>query len=528
MAACGCGPLSLAVVRQDVGEVSRILGQSPDALAERDIHGQSPIHLASAKPQVLSLLAAAADLELLRLPDHYGFTVLEKAMESSSVQCINGRLPIRCHQCPCTECVNILLEAGCEVQTRSVGDTGWPRLELGALLYGASELARRLYIFRMKKFLVPQPDNIFGRLEAPGKQTITMPHSVYNTVGTKRAESRDLKSAGKPEKYPWAWVYCEINDTHQADLFYRHGFYPPPLFAHLPWVSRTNLTPAYTCWLVEHGVELFQRSTQHSVIDESSNVGLFAAHFVLHCTWPSIIYGPSISAIDREMFNKHCEAIENRGLTDGCVCSCTVGGCSPFTWLMKRICGGLPLEEQTSSIESYYQTCSTELIKLTYAAAIRYTTFNALGFRHTCCNPFDVIRGWDLSDSDDEDATNGNQASLLEMLGELAAEFEEKAREIIKQGTDTSTEFSRFWSSYWIMRIREVLETLNNDELTDEERRGAEDIGVRWCEPPATKEQRRPDYHRGSLEYYFDRLDRICPEYNEPWPTGLHRVTELL
>ncbi|KAF3016410.1 hypothetical protein E8E14_002471 [Neopestalotiopsis sp. 37M] len=56
-----------------------------------------------------------------------------------------------------------------------------------------------------------------------------------------------------------------------------------------------------------------------------------------------------------------------------------------------------------------------------------------------------------LSDSDDSDTdtTYEEQANLLELLDVLVVEFEGKAWEIIAQGTDTGTEFPKFWSSYW-------------------------------------------------------------------------------
>ncbi len=106
----------MTVIRNDVHEVIRILSRFPGSLAETNIYGQIPLHLAAAKPQILILLVEAANLSLLDKHDKAGFTVLETAAILSSKQCINHKKPIRCRQCACTQCVEILLEAGCNVR----------------------------------------------------------------------------------------------------------------------------------------------------------------------------------------------------------------------------------------------------------------------------------------------------------------------------------------------------------------------------------------------------------------------------
>ena len=92
----------MAVVRNDVNEVTRILSLFPGSLAELDIYGQSPLHLAAAKPRILALLVEAADLSLLNQPDKAGFTVLEAATILSSAHCINDSKPDRCRRRTCT------------------------------------------------------------------------------------------------------------------------------------------------------------------------------------------------------------------------------------------------------------------------------------------------------------------------------------------------------------------------------------------------------------------------------------------
>lgn len=175
-----------------------------------------------------------------------------------------------------------------------------------------------------------------------------------------------------------------------------------------------------------------------------------------------------------------------------------------------------------------YGECSTELTKLTCRAAIRFATFQVLGLKHTCCSPDDVMfrRSW--TDSDDVDVINREQEIDLELHEKLVKDFEEKAIDYIDRVTGKGTAFPDFWCTYWYVRMREVLEKLNGDELADEEINGGEQIGVRWCAPPGKEQEEEESlYEYGSLEYHLDILDAICPEYNEPWPDGLHRVTEV-
>lgn len=64
--------------------------------------------------------------------------------------------------------------------------------------------------------------------------------------------------------------------------------------------------------------------------------------------------------------------------------------------------------------------------------------------------------------------------------------------------------------------------------MTDVERSAAEDIGVRWKTDDISKETKRKSPSKiQDAEYWVRELDNICPEYNEPWPEGLNRVSEL-
>jgi hypothetical protein len=176
---------------------------------------------------------------------------------------------------------------------------------------------------------------------------------------------------------------------------------------------------------------------------------------------------------------------------------------------------------------SHYSRCGVELTSLTYTAAIRYATFGALGLVHTCCNAYYVTHyGDNLVKRDDVDIINEEQAPLLDTLEALVEEFEERAIEFMKTDLSGNCLFRQFWVVYWKVRMNEELEKLEGNKLTDAERLGAEAIGVRWAHSQWEADTGNP-YSEEDPEYWFYELDKICPEYVEPWPEGLRRVSEM-
>ena len=511
----------MAVVRNDVNEVTRILSLFPGSIAELDIYGQSPLHLAAAKPRILALLVEAADLSLLNQPDKAGFTVLEAATILSSAHCINDSKPDRCRRCTCSQCVEILLKAGCNVRTRKVKRVD-RSVNLRTILDGASELARRRYVYHMKELRTPRP------------RRLSFHRCLPTTRKTNATNTNDVED--------WGWIYDEITNSHLGELFYRHGFRPDPsFFIHLRHYPKLDNFKEhdYIRWLAEKGADLFLRSwTGPSVVENSPYIGLFGAHYALFylgftMTGPTV--GPELTSLLELV-----EAVEHHNLTDNCQCYCSIGGCSPFIWMMKgMVSNGWRLKclwaetpdfrNLIGRIITYYWVCGPELRTLTYRAAIRYVTFEALGIMHTCCNATSLAQEKEeWVEGDDRDIINEEQAALLELHEELVEEFENEALMFMEDGPNGGPRFIRFWLSCWIVRIKEVREELAGDAITDAERRGAEDIGVNWHETlQKCEEVDENPYGDRTVEFYFQELDLLCPEYKEPWPKDLRRVVEF-
>ncbi|KAK8140110.1 hypothetical protein PG984_000176 [Apiospora sp. TS-2023a] len=198
--------------------------------------------------------------------------------------------------------------------------------------------------------------------------------------------------------------------------------------------------------------------------------------------------------------------------------------------------GQRDVDHMGSQMKNLYTRCGIKLTLLTYKAAIRYTTFDALDLTHTCCDPGSVmsalggvLSAWERNpwlESDETALINQEQTSLLGSHGQLVDELVKAALKFIKIDSEDRSLFPDFWSQCWIPRMHEELEKLSGSSLTDAEIRGAEEIGVRWCEPAEEAVKKNP-YGQHSLEHWFYELDLICPEYKKPWPEGLCRVKEL-
>ncbi|KAH9232738.1 hypothetical protein K456DRAFT_54349, partial [Colletotrichum gloeosporioides 23] len=78
-----------------------------------------------------------------------------------------------------------------------------------------------------------------------------------------------------------------------------------------------------------------------------------------------------------------------------------------------------------------------------------------------------------------------------------------------EEACDTSR-FANFWDSFWLHRIEEELQTLEEYEMSDADRRAAEEVGVQWCEPPDIEVENPFDIE--TTEYWLHELDMVCTQ----------------
>ncbi|KAK7972639.1 hypothetical protein PG988_006773 [Apiospora saccharicola] len=101
----GFGPLSNAILSNNLVKVSHLLDRFPDSLQERNILGQTPLHIAVGKPKYLSLLvnAAAGSSNILDAVDNVGHTPLDMAMLISTNICYSQSQDRKCSRCGCAQ-----------------------------------------------------------------------------------------------------------------------------------------------------------------------------------------------------------------------------------------------------------------------------------------------------------------------------------------------------------------------------------------------------------------------------------------
>ncbi|KAK7436787.1 hypothetical protein Landi51_12401 [Colletotrichum acutatum] len=540
-----CGPLSTAIINNDLDEVDRVLRLLPDSVAELDIYGRSPLHIAAAKPEILGKLVKVADLSILNQRDSTGANALETAMVLSSEHCVNGSEYARCKGCSCYLCVKYLLDAGCNlVRTHEIRKVGNNPPSLSDVLEGSSELARRHYIFQMRKS---------RSLRRPGHAWTKESLFTKQKVGEKKPTTDIQRSISQDSRRPQIrngadeaigfrsdWIFQKTTSVHLAQLFYRHAFMPEPsVFLQLRHPNafglRNSLHPEMVCWLFRNGGDLFLRSSA-GPFNKTANDGVFAAHYVFYLlgrNYRDWLKSYRVTVQVSAAFETLRTTVAYRNLTDGCRCLCSTGGCSPFTWMMK---GFVKSEAKTAipeqalvyraeTVADYYSSCGPELTLLTYAETIRFMTFETIGLAHRCCNAYSLVpEGAAWVEIDDTEITE-DQDFLIDLYEELVVEFTQKASGYLGDGMDNLPLFPQFWKSYWVNRMTQELEALDGGELSESERRDAEEIGVVWDEPTESdKCQSGNPYGLHEMEHYWFELDLICPEYNEPWSKGMHRI----
>ncbi|KAI1293088.1 hypothetical protein F5Y03DRAFT_374882 [Xylaria venustula] len=72
----------------------------------------TPFHLAANKPRILRLLIDVVSSQELDLPDSKGQYALDHALRLTAALYFNGCSWVACSNCPCVECVEILLSSG--------------------------------------------------------------------------------------------------------------------------------------------------------------------------------------------------------------------------------------------------------------------------------------------------------------------------------------------------------------------------------------------------------------------------------
>jgi hypothetical protein len=359
-------------------------------------------------------------------------------------------------------------------------------------------------------------------------------------------------------------VYQALCWPADAELFFRAGFHDTDSWCNAD-AAELDVFPnlvqdlPYLHWLTKHGGISFQLSF-------ASARDIFTAHYTfwnigndLTNYWPGkfLRFGQSVHTINSESpfepplddriawIRELHTAVLPANIADACRCQCSLGGCTPLTSLLKGAMNHLDfiykprhspedsvaedrddLENSTGDNTDFLDDSVTDdsnpLLDLItgfilylehfwchlevrhHITALRYITYTALGIRHSCCDPY----SYDMSEDEVED-----EEYKLELLEELLCEFEE-AFMVIFQGPDQGfTSLAAFWQRTWVGRMSEVLDRLEGSDLPDDERRGAEEIGVVWDKPRPESPGVIGNPHRTTtLDFWMYELEKIEAE----------------
>ncbi|KAL6852127.1 hypothetical protein J3F83DRAFT_719343 [Trichoderma novae-zelandiae] len=198
---------------------------------------------------------------------------------------------------------------------------------------------------------------------------------------------------------------------------------------------------------------------------------------------------------------------------DGCRCRCSPGGCTPFVVRMQEMqLSGDDELQIAANFTAYLKEYGNALQRRHYSAAIRFTTFQALGAAHTCTQKRSHRpREKEKLDAEDIVEIQDEYAELLGILESLVGEFEARAFESYDDAAaadaaaDGLDGMITFWNGYWVSRMGEVLSELSR--AGEASRCAAEDLGVVW-KPQPERELHKKVKWKG-WDYHFQRIEEI-------------------
>ncbi|KAF4449366.1 Ankyrin repeat-containing domain protein [Fusarium austroafricanum] len=515
--AYGCGPLGLAALSNNFEEVERLVRKHPITLGERNLFGQTLLHLAADKPLCLRILVETADERLLNQRD-----------------AVYGSGSGMCRRCKCAECAIILLKADCTLPVPE---------DLQDVLDGASK-RYNLPITEVRRLGLDSENVLDSRALEVTK--------VLHDSGIPIPAALDVA------EHKFLPVYRAIHYTSDAELFFRVGFrdtdsWCNTVLAELESYPSLEKSLQYLHWLSQHGGISYQFSLASDKDIYTANLIFWKIGHTLKYYQPEKCWRydqPYYSTNGKSplppLLGDHIAWIHelytellSTDLADTCRCRCSPGGCTPLTSFLKGITeylayvfkpGHSPehsvIEDENLLLQliagfiPYIDNFSCYFKIKDHIAALQYLTYTALGIQHSCCgngsDSYMAEWGSSLSEDNSSDVDNGlkdEQAYQLSLLEGLLPEFEGQIIEIVQDPNQGVADLITFWQQTWVGRMSEVLGSLEGSDLTVDERRSAEEIGVVWgpVRPEPPKIIGNP-YERSTLDYWIYEINKIEAE----------------
>jgi hypothetical protein len=464
----------MAVIRRSQKDVSRILARYPSSLTERNVVGQTPLHLSCGWPLGAKLLLDAGAQDIVDVMDDFGWPTFVYACHFS-----------------CLECLELLLEADCSLFPLSQYEEPSSNLDCysQALRKGSWDTGRRLVQSlseRRESLKALALDNLpFDEIQklnlCNGRILDERSHDVYAALKASRItvpEALAAPSARTSVYHTWylspLWAEQLYNrGFHDVDILDEEGLTPLMLSSDSIYHGDDADYPfELEWWLLSHGTNLYAtpKVPQKSTINPHST----AAHYFATRVGEAFCHGAFSNCCSRLDPKVHGlpKLLCSISRFDNCICGCSSRGCFPATMMFKKFYWRRPTGfgyfKYLSPIRwvTHHLPQTDESWCWLSTEAIRFLAFDALDIRHTCCT-----RHWNgcihFHPEEEVEEIREEDCFRLQLLEELATEFATKYAEL-------GVGLIEFLEGYWAKRMNNVL----NQPVDEEEMRHIEAIGV--------------------------------------------------
>lgn len=498
-----CNEVMQAVLAKSQPALLSAIGRDPASVHQRNGIGQLPLHLCVDWPEGVRLLLLNSDADVDGL-DATGYSAITYAMD-------RGRV----------DTIKILAEADCSFyqrETRSGIPEGYPILgraflnetphrseksdDSAAAVVDTiiSLLAKRRRVLTALARTSLDAKSL-EKLELSNENILD--HKISLAVSMLSEKIQVPNSLKAPPSYCTVYHLENLN-RRQAQCLWDAGFRDVDEFdeyGHSPlmrMVIDRNKDLELVEWFVSRGAELHRKQAYAFTIDdqeyprpthtarmmyqmdatkrETSHVT--AAHYLAHSLgWLDQGHeAPRLSVLN-EKTRKITTMILGDPLSDCCVCACSVGGCHPYTMLVKLFLGyrrrpdifwARNLALQNTEAVADLLDVDQPSLKWLRREILQFNTFEKLRLRHTCCSTSYMYLPWErlqvlveLGDEEDRHEIREEQAETVQKLEELLIHFERKYDEM-------AIPFIDFLKGYWkdhMKRVRSQRDPINAAKL---------------------------------------------------------------
>ncbi|KAF5250251.1 hypothetical protein FANTH_4528 [Fusarium anthophilum] len=517
------GPLGLAVIRNNLLEVERLVAIHPHTLDEVSHYGETPLHIAIYRLDILKILAKKANSEVWIQYSKEGATILNLAIQVSHEIC-NPKEDLDESCCPCTLPLRIILAAGCPIiphrdfRCHSFDASEWFLFTASShckTLLAKELRSRRRHLRDLARNRISITEfSIFTALEeVPDIDAIEMDRLLrhkgilglgpLSTFADEDLHSQPFQEFG----YYSRSIFFDLKGPEEADLFMDCGFkiicndeeYDSSLDRALLSTGNRyfqggnrHISLDYAMWLFEHQAPLWKWCYRFT--------GPMPSIFVI-----ADILGmqPYKVPMQDKTSDRAERYLFESTLVDNCSCLCSPEGCNPFTSRMKWLAHphenteGLTPQDYAMRFCSHVEIYGRSMSLSHHIIMVQQATFSALKLRHTCLDrpgyshrpshksPMCFLDPMiELEPDEKEFETLNVDVEAMNQLDEVIAMFQEfvltgRQTTISSKSDDSNTDYSafndpsalgienlyyqrllNFWEHIWVDRMQVALDTV--------------------------------------------------------------------